>query len=140
MEKLYPTQKYCYDLLDELRWNDEPTCPTCDSTYVIFVIANHHKLRDSYKCGGCGRMYSVTTKTLFHYSGSPLVKWFTAIHYIKTCRRQPSDSKLRDLISVDRKTATRMRKKIQADLETNRFDSLCYQIYEHNRQYERFWF
>ena len=140
MKKHYPEEKYCYDLLEELLWNDKPKCHMCDSTYVIFIMVNHHKSRDSYKCGGCGRMYSVTSNTIFHFTRLPLVKWFTAIHYIKTCRRKPYDISLVNLIGVDRTTASRMIKMIQADLEADRYDSLSHQIYEHNRQLERFWF
>ena len=65
---------------------------------------------------------------------------FTAIHYIKTAKRKPTGVGLAQLIDVDRSTARRMFKKILADLEIDRYNSLSAQIYEYNRQLERFWF
>ena len=140
MEKHYPTQKHCYDLLEDLVWNYKPTCPTCYRSYVLYTTKNHYRSKDTYKCGGCGRNYSVTKSTIFHYSRVPLVKWFTAIHYIKTAKRKPTGVGLAQLIDVDRSTARRMFKKILADLEIDRYNSLSAQIYEYNRQLERFWF
>ena len=85
-------------------------------------------------------MYTVTTKTLFQNTRLPLVKWFTAIHLIKTSRRLPTDVWLSQLIDVNRSTSSRMIKMILADLEIDRYNSLSAQIYEYNRQLERFWF
>ena len=134
IKRHYPTQEHCIHLLYELRWDYEPICPHCDSTFVDRILNNVFNGREQYRCGDCNKTYSITTKTIFHHTQTPLAKWFTAIHIIKTAKRLPTCPMLANLIDVSLKVAQTMRSKIVADFETE--SSLCEQIYQYNRQYE----
>ena len=130
MKRHYPEEEYCYALLEELRWNNQPTCSHCGSTDLDRVICNGYKSRCGYTCGSCSKEYSVTTNTVFHNTRLPLVKWFVAIHLIKTFRRLPEGWLIAKTIGVTLPTALKLRAKILADLESE--NSLCEQIYQYN--------
>ena len=130
MQKHYPKEEYCYALLEELRWNNQPTCSHCGSTDLDRVICNGYKSRCGYTCGSCSKEYSVTTRTVFHNTRIHLTKWFAAIHLIKTFRRLPEGWLIAKTIGVTLPTALKLRAKILADLESE--NSLCEQIYQYN--------
>ena len=140
MEKHYPTQQHCMHLLYDLVWDYEPTCPHCESKDILYTVPNYYNSRDGYRCGGCSKTYSVTKKTMFEDTKIPLVKWFTAIHIIKTFKQPPSRRRLAQLIDISQPAATRMSRLILADLKTDRVSSLANQIYDYNRRYEPYWF
>ena len=140
MEEHYPTQRHCYELLDDLVWDFEPTCPHCESKDVLYTKPNYYNSKDGYKCGRCSKTYSVTKNTMFQDTKVPLVKWFTAIHILKTFKRLPSGRRLADLVDVSQVAAIRMKTRILIDLESDRVNSLANQIYQYNRRHERFWF
>jgi transposase-like protein len=68
----FPSDAWCLDYLDWLRWPDGFWCPVCRSTTAW-------KLPDGrWSCGGCGRRVSATAGTIFHGTRTPLTIWFAA--------------------------------------------------------------
>ena len=139
MKKHYPTQQHCFDLLEELAWNYRPRCPDCGGKTILGTYRTMYKGKHGYRCGNCRITYNVTTGTMLHWTRIPLVKWFTAIHIIKTFRRLPSSPKMSSLLDVSCNAALRMRAKIKEDLESDH-GSLSNRIYQHNRKYEPEWY
>ena len=138
MQRHYRTQHSCIQLLNELAWNSKPICPKCGISFVYQVRNDVFDDKRQYMCGKCEIGYTVTTDTIFHRTRTSLVKWFTAIHIIKTSKRLPSCQNLADQIDVTLKVAQNMRPKIVADLATE--NSLAEKIYQYNKRYEPHWY
>ena len=119
-------------------WNSKPKCHDCGSHNLSDIEVYKRHSKNAYTCGDCSSIYTVTQNTLFHHTHIPLVKWYVAIHLIKTSKRLPSSYRLADMIVVGKTTALRLRRMILADLESE--NSLCEQIYQHNRQFDTVWF
>lgn len=66
----------CLEHLEAVRWKDGVFCPHCGGTEDI---RPPYGVRQ-YRCGGCGRLFNVTTGTIFSdVSDELLPKWFAAI-------------------------------------------------------------
>lgn len=90
-------------LLEQIRWNGQPTCPYCGSTK-----ASPYKKKQRYHCTSCFTSYSVTVGTLFHKTHIDLQKWFQAIRLILTASSHISVRKLSKEIGVSKNTASYM--------------------------------
>ena len=137
MQEHYPTQQHCCDLLEELVWNYIPKCPHCHSDVVVGNYRSMYDSKIGHRCGDCRLIYSVTKSTIMHNTRIPLVKWFTAIHTIKTLNRKPESTLLSRKLGISPQSALEIRAKILDDLKSD--DSLCEQIYQNNRQLETVW-
>ena len=134
MLRYYPTQQDCIDLLEDLVWNNQPKCHHCGSSELSEIEKYYKHSKNAYTCSDCRSVYTVTQKTIFHHTHLPIVKWFTAIHVIKTYECLPSSYKLAKLIGVCKTTGLKMRARILFDLESE--NSLANKIYQYNRQFE----
>lgn len=106
--KKYPTQKDCLDHLEKVRWNNNPTCPYCNSTCVT-KIENENR----YHCNNCNTSFSVTVGTIFHNTKLPLQKWFLAISIILNAKKGISARQLSRDIHVTKDTAWRISMQIR---------------------------
>src|SRR5271165_2131875 len=74
-----PFESYCASALRKARWSGcRAVCPRChsDSTKKDGRYRSYQK----YFCKSCRRSFNDKTGTLFHYSHTPLNRWFTAIY------------------------------------------------------------
>jgi transposase-like protein len=95
-------------LLEQIRWNGQPTCPYCGSTK-----SSSYKNQHRYHCTSCFTSYSVTVGTLFHKTHVDLQKWFQAIHIIMRASPHISVRKLSKEIGVSKNTASYMISRIR---------------------------
>jgi transposase-like protein len=72
----FPNDERCVEYLEALRWPKAFTCPYCKST------AGWRTSRGDWSCGGCQRRISVTAKTTFAGTRTPLRTWFHAAWYM----------------------------------------------------------
>lgn len=75
------SERYCSDVLRKARWGDseKATCPRCHFNNTK-KDGLYRKVYQKYYCYDCERWFNVKTGTLFHYSRTPLNKWFLAIY------------------------------------------------------------
>ena len=73
-QKRFSTEEACIEHLFKLRWPDGYTCPRCGHRQYCF-----HSTRKLYQCSRCKYQVSVTSRTIFHKTRTPLVKWFWMI-------------------------------------------------------------
>ena len=79
----YPTQKKRIKLLEELRWDGEPTCPKCGCTQVSTC-----SWRPGYwACRPCRREFTVLSGTVFQGTRMPLAKWFDVMMFMCNSKR-----------------------------------------------------
>ena len=141
MQEHYPTQESCIELLEDLIWSFEPTCPHCQSKDLDGVMQGHYNSKDAYLCRDCKQFYSVTTNTMFQHSKVPLVKWFLLIHLIKTHELivDVSQRQLSKMLGVSRNSCRKLIRKILVDIRTGN-DCLSNRIHRYNRLHDPNWF
>ena len=76
----------CVDYLDWLHWPEGFVCSWCVGIGDWSASAGMHR------CSDCGRRVSVTSRTVFHRTGTPLTVWFEAAWLMmvskQVCRRR----------------------------------------------------
>lgn len=74
-----PDESWCTSLLRNVRWDKgRVECPRCHS-YDIKKDGRYRSYQ-KYFCKHCERWFNDKTGTIFHYSHTPLKKWFLAIY------------------------------------------------------------
>lgn len=122
-----PKKEDCLNLLEKLKWNNNPQCPYCSSGN--FSIS---KFDYRYHCNNCNTTYSVTVNTPFHRTKVDLQKWFYAINKILYSTETISSRSLAKEIETTKNTAWRIIDQIKkAVLEQN---ELIFKIIEHERK------
>jgi transposase-like protein len=75
-----PDESWCTSLLRNVRWKkDHVVCPRCQS-YNIKKDGQYRSYHQKYFCKQCERGFNDKTDTIFHYSHTPLKKWFLALY------------------------------------------------------------
>ena len=116
----FDTPEKCEEHLINLRWNGEPTCPTCGCKKVGTLKGK----RKQFKCYGCKRKFSVKTGSIFHDSKLPLLKWFVAIYLFSSHKRGISSHQLAKDIKVSQKSAWYMLHRIRECFKNNNEEKL----------------
>jgi len=74
-----PDESWCTSLLRNVRWDKgQVECPRCNS-YNIKKDGQYRSYQ-KYLCKQCERWFNDKTGTVFHYSHTPLKKWFLALY------------------------------------------------------------
>jgi len=76
LERRFATDEACAEYLAQLRWAREFSCPACGITKAW---ATRRGLR---MCATCGHQVSVTARTIFQDTRTPLTLWFRAIWWV----------------------------------------------------------
>jgi transposase-like protein len=98
--KIYPTQASCIAHLEQVKWNNVPTCPYCKSTKQSPLPKENR-----YHCNNCNTTFSVTVGTIFHNTKCDLQKWFLAISFVLNAKKGLSARQLGRDIEVTKDTA-----------------------------------
>ncbi len=70
------THDKAINYLENIRWNNKPTCVYCSSNKVC---RHHTGTTKRWQCWSCHKSFSVTVGTIFHHTYIPLHKWFMLI-------------------------------------------------------------
>jgi len=104
----FSDQASCISYLENIRWNNSPTCPYCNACKSS---ALPKELR--HKCRECNRSFSVLVGTIFHNSRLPLFKWFWAIHLISGAKKGISSLQLARHLNINKDTALYLQRRIR---------------------------
>lgn len=113
INKLYPTDERCRELLQRLRWPEGVMCPRCKDTRVSTL-----KDYGRFECVGCEYQFTVTAGTIFHDSHLPLTKWFLAVLLLVEARKGMSAMQLKRTIGMGYKTAWYLFHRIRKAMST----------------------
>lgn len=113
--KAFPNEASCIKLLEEVIWNNLPSCPYCKSNNYI-ALKNTHR----YHCNKCNTSYSVTVKTIFHKTKTPLQIWLYAIYLKEINELNIPVRKLGEEMQVTKDTANRIVNKVNNFFTQNR--------------------
>jgi transposase-like protein len=100
VNRLFPTDDRCRELLVRLRWPEGVICPRCKDTRVSTL-----KDYGRFECAGCEYQFTVTAGTIFHDSHLPLTKWFLAVLLLVEAKKGMSAKQLQRTIGMGYKTA-----------------------------------
>ncbi|HEV2021816.1 MAG TPA: IS1595 family transposase [Terriglobales bacterium] len=90
VQRLYPTDARCRQLLERLRWPNGVECPRCHDTRISRL-----KEYDRFECAACEYQFTATAGTIFHDSHLPLTYWFLAVLLLVEARKGMSANQLR---------------------------------------------
>jgi len=104
MLNVLPTDTACREYLENVLWNNTPTCPHCGSQHS-YTLKTKGVAKGMYKCIDCQQRYTVTVGTMFHGSHVPLKKWFMAIYVFSLHKKGISSYQLASDLELTQKTA-----------------------------------
>lgn len=110
----YKSHEDCIALIEQARWDKEPSCPYCESTYITPI-----KSEGRYHCNNCNTSFSVTVGTPFHKTKADLQKWFAAIQYVASGRNDLTVRALGESLGVTKDTASFMVARIKKEISEN---------------------
>ena len=103
----------CRELLERLRWPNNPECPRCFGP-VVRLATNARVLY----CKDCDYQFTVTANSIFHDSHLPLIKWFAATYLICESRKGMSANQIKRTLGISYKTAWYLCHRIRAAMAT----------------------
>jgi transposase-like protein len=107
-QQRFPDEVTCAKYLFEFRWPGGWVCPRCNCEK-----AYHIHQRETYECAQCSYQASVTARTIFHKTRTPLQIWFWAIFLVTTDKRGISSVGLGKMLGISQKKAWIMLQKIR---------------------------
>lgn len=110
--KLFGDEDSCKRHLVKLRWNNEPTCPYCESKKIYC-----YKIVGAFRCKDCKKQFSALKGTLYENSKIPLSKWFYATYIVTSHKKGISSYQLSRDIGVTQKSAWYMLQRIREGME-----------------------
>lgn len=111
-DRLYGTEEACFQALEELRWPDGFSCPTCGH-------AKGHRLahRSLMQCASCRSQTSITAGTILHSTKLPLTTWFRAMYHLTQSKNGISAMELMRRLGVSYNTAWLMKQKLMQTMK-----------------------
>lgn len=106
----FSTEQICVDYLEKIRWGETRSCPHCGSEKTYKFSSG--KL---FKCGSCGKQFTVRVGTVFGDSKIPLQKWFLIIYLATSLKRGISSIQVHKYAGVTQKTAWFMLQRIRGN-------------------------
>ncbi len=108
----FPDEEACWRYLQAVRWSGGFHCPRCEGAEASYLSA-----RRLFQCTSCRYQTSVTARTLFHGTRTPLRKWFLAIFFFARHKQSISALQLqRDVGLGSYQTAWAMLHKLRSAL------------------------
>ena len=95
-ERRFASEDACRAYLVALRWPDGFRCPTC-GTMRAWPVRTRPTL---FHCAACGRQTSVTARTIFQDTRSPLTTWFRAMWWMTSQRTGASAKSLQEVLGL----------------------------------------
>jgi transposase-like protein len=111
VNRMFPTDDKCRELLTRLRWPEGVRCPRCNMAVVELETE-----KTLYYCKACDYQFSVTAGTVFNDSHLPLTKWFLATLLLCEAKKGMSACQIQRTIGVSYKTAWYLCHRIRASM------------------------
>lgn len=108
LAKYFSDETAARELLEEMRWNGNPTCPHCGGLepYKLTPRKPGAKTRPGlYKCKACRKQFTVTVGTVFEDSRIPISKWLLGIHLISSSKKGMSAHQIHRMLGISYKAA-----------------------------------
>src|SRR5437016_4778890 len=101
---LFPDEDICRQYLEKAIWPQGRICPHCKDQ-KSWPLSGPSSRKGLYECSGCGKQFTVTTKTPLHSTKLPLRTWLMAMYFMVNSSKGTSSVYLAKWIGVRQKTA-----------------------------------
>jgi len=117
----FTTQLKCEVYLKKMRWPYGVSCPFCGCRHPVYM-----KTYKRWHCTNCRKQFTLTSKTIFHDTRLPLIKWFEVIWLMCNSPKGVSAKQIQREVGVTYKIAWRMQHKVREAMKHNIFaQGLC---------------
>ena len=125
-EQLSSNETAALDLVEDIRWAEEPHCPYCGSKRIYRLDVKSVQRR-RLKCGCCRRQFTVTKGTILEGSRVPLGKWVQAMAILCEADHPVTVSELMREIGVSYRAAQNIFERIRYASRNGPLSSAVYQ-------------
>jgi len=115
---MFPDEEICRQYLEIAIWPDGRRCPHCGD-HKSWSISGPSSREGLYECAGCGKQFTVTTKTPLHSTKLPLRTWLMAMYFMINSSKGVSSVFLAKWIGVRQKTAWKVGHAIRALMQAH---------------------
>jgi transposase-like protein len=109
LAKHFSDEDAARELLENWRWNGQPTCPHCGGLEPYKLTAKPDSKKPGrkglYKCKACRKQFTVTVGTVFEDSRIPISKWLLGIHLISSSKKGMSAHQIHRMLGISYKAA-----------------------------------
>lgn len=105
LAEYFASEEKSYDLVESLRWPDNPVCPHCGVIDKHYRIKISRQKRRVWKCVACRKPFSVMIGTIFEDSHIPLNKWLAAMYLMCSSKKSISANQLHRSLGITYKSA-----------------------------------
>ena len=116
MQKQFPDDAACLDMIFESRYGALKACPRCGIVSPKFYRL---KTRMAYECKECRHQIYPLVGTIFEKTTTPLTDWFHTIYLVSVAKNGVSAKEIERQVAVSYKTAHRMAKQIRLLMREN---------------------
>ena len=115
---LFPDEEICRQYLEKVIWHQGRVCPHCGNL-KSWLLSGPSSRRGLYECSGCGKQFTITTKTPLHSTKLPLRTWLMAMYFMVNSSKGISSVYLAKWLGVRQKTAWKVGHAIRAMMKAH---------------------
>jgi len=123
---LFPDDISCREYLENIRWGKEVACIHCGSMDIC-KFKRHSTNEKRYQCRDCRNKFTVTVKTIFASTKSPLPIWFALVYSCAVNAKNISSVQMSKNLGLAQKSTWDMMMKIKclyADKERKKLSGI----------------
>jgi transposase-like protein len=139
LAKYFSDEDAARELLEQMRWNGNPTCPHCGglNPYKLTPKATSKKpgRKGLWKCSQCRKQFTVTVGTVFEDSRIPISKWLLAIHLLGSSKKGMSSHQVHRNLGVSYKAAWFMMHRLRYAMRSGPLSELMAGVVEVDETY-----
>jgi transposase-like protein len=109
----FGTDEACRAHMESVRWPSGPVCPRCGTINNAKPIRSRPGL---YRCGGCGKQFTVTGGTALEGSHLPLRVWYLAMYLMLSTAKPISAMSLSRQLGIQYRTCWHLLHRLRAML------------------------
>lgn len=109
----FGTDEACRAHMESVRWPGGPVCPRCGTINNAKPIRSRPGL---YRCGGCGKQFTVTVGTALEGSHLPLRVWYLAMYLMLSTAKPISAMSLSRQLGIQYRTCWHLLHRLRAML------------------------
>lgn len=115
---LFPDEEICRQYLEKVIWHQGRFCPHCGNL-KSWLLSGPSSRKGLYECSGCGKQFTITTKTPLHSTKLPLRTWLMAMYFMVNSSKGISSVYLAKWLGVRQKTAWKVGHAIRAMMKAH---------------------
>lgn len=118
LTSMYPDEQSAVEYFERKRWPQGRSCPGCNSSNTYNSNTKRSRM-PVYKCGPCGKQFTVTSGTVMNATHLPLRAWLFAFHLVGGSKKGISSHQLARHLGITVKSAWHLTHRIRRTMTNN---------------------